>query len=301
MTICCKESIMKLTQIEYFITVCECGSFSRAAEKCHISQPGISKAIRELEEECGVALFQRNRNNIQITRRGRILLEHARQFQNHYRNLCQVVRTLGTGKALIRIGIATMRGNTIFPQIHGAFLKSHPQITIETVEETTNVLYELLDHQEIDFALCVTNRLPEEPNHCLLLRKSYLKLFVRQDHPLARRETVDLTELRNIPLVLFSDHFDQTAYIRHMFAQSGVHPWILHQTTQVFTILEYIRSEGAAGFLTEEIAQQEPDLHALSVRQFRPAYITLDWNKDLHFNPAMEEFVRFVKKGLPST
>lgn len=89
--------------------------FSRAAEKCHISQPGISKAIRELEEECGVALFQRNRNNIQITRRGRILLEHARQFQNHYRNLCQVVRTLGTGKALIRIGIATMRGNTIFP------------------------------------------------------------------------------------------------------------------------------------------------------------------------------------------
>ena len=58
---------MKLTQIEYFITVCECGSFSRAAEKCHISQPGISKAIRELEEECGVALFQRNRNNIQIT------------------------------------------------------------------------------------------------------------------------------------------------------------------------------------------------------------------------------------------
>lgn len=291
---------MKLTQIEYFIAVCECGSFSRAAEKCHISQPGISKAIRELEEECGVALFQRNRNNIQITRRGRILLEHARQFQNHYRNLCQVVRTLGTGKALIRIGIATMRGNTIFPQIHGAFLKSHPQITIETVEETTKVLYELLDRQEIDFALCVTNRLPEEPSHCLLLRKSYLKLFVRQDHPLAQKEAVDLQELRNIPLVLFSDHFDQTAYIRRMFAQSGVHPWILHQTTQVFIILEYIRSEGAAGFLTEEIAQQEPDLHALSVRQFQPAFITLDWNKDLHFNPAMEEFVRFVKKGLPT-
>lgn len=64
-------------------------------------------------------LFQRNRNNIQITRRGRILLEHARQFQNHYRNLCQVVRTLGTGKALIRIGIATMRGNTISPRSTG--------------------------------------------------------------------------------------------------------------------------------------------------------------------------------------
>ena len=197
---------MKLTQIEYFIAVCDTGSFSRAAEKCHISQPGISKAIRELEEECGVALFQRNRNNIQITRRGRILLDHARQFQNQYYNLRQVMRSLGTGKALIRIGIATMRGNTVFPQIHGAFLKTHPQTTIETVEETTKVLYELLDRQEIDFALCVTNRLPEAPSHCLLLRKSYLKLFVRQDHPLAKKDTIDLTELKGIPLVMFSDH-----------------------------------------------------------------------------------------------
>lgn len=286
---------MKLTQIEYFITVCECGSFSRAAEKCHISQPGISKAIRELEEECGVALFQRNRNNIQITRRGRILLEHARQFQNHYRNLCQVVRTLGTGKALIRIGIATMRGNTIFPQIHGAFLKSHPQITIETVEETTKVLYELLDRQEIDFALCVTNRLPEEPNHCLLLRKSYLKLFVRQDHPLARRETVDLTELRNIPLVLFSDHFDQTAYIRHMFAQSGVHPWILHQTTQVFTILEYIRHQAALGFLSEEFAQDEKNLVAIPVNQIATGHVNFVWNRNPEQFPALKRFLVFVE------
>lgn len=60
---------MKLTQIEYFIAVRQCGSFTGAAEKCHISQPGISKAMQELEQECGVALFQRNRNNIQVTPR----------------------------------------------------------------------------------------------------------------------------------------------------------------------------------------------------------------------------------------
>lgn len=286
---------MKLTQIEYFIAVCDTGSFSRAAEKCHISQPGISKAIRELEEECGVALFQRNRNNIQMTRRGRILLDHARQFQNQYRNLCQVMHSLGTGKALIRIGIATMRGNTLFPQIHGAFLKTHPQITIETVEETTKVLYELLDRQEIDFALCVTNRLPEEPSHCLLLRKSYLKLFVRQDHPLARKDAIDLTELKDTPLVMFSDHFDQTAYIRHMFAQSGVHPWILHQTTQVFTILEYIRHQAAVGFLSEEFTRDEKNLVAIPVKQIAIGHVNFVWNRNPEQFPALQKFLNFIK------
>lgn len=290
---------MKLTQIEYFIAVCDTGSFSRAAEKCHISQPGISKAIRELEEECGVALFQRNRNNIQMTRRGRILLDHARQFQNQYRNLCQVMHSLGTGKALIRIGIATMRGNTLFPQIHGAFLKTHPQITIETVEETTKVLYELLDRQEIDFALCVTNRLPEEPSHCLLLRKSYLKLFVRQDHPLARKDAIDLTELKDTPLVMFSDHFDQTAYIRHMFAQSGVHPWILHQTTQVFTILEYIRHQAAVGFLSEEFARDEKNLVAIPVKQIAIGHVNFVWNRNPEQFPALKRFLEFVKNRWP--
>ena len=165
------------------------------------------------------------------------------------------------------------------------------------MEETTKVLYELLDRQEIDFALCVTNRLPEEPSHCLLLRKSYLKLFVRQDHPpgperLHRPYRAEGHPPGHVLRPLRPD----SLYPPHVHPERGP-SLILHQTTQVFTILEYIRSEGAAGFLTEEIAQQEPDLHPISVRQFRPAYITLDWNKDLHFNPAMEEFVRFVKKA----
>ena len=211
--------------------------------------------------------------------------------------MCQVVKNLAHSRTLLRIGVATMRGNTIFPKLHGAFLKEHPRTTIETIEETTNVLYELLDRQEIDFALCVTNHMPEEPYHHLLLRKSYLKLFVRKDHPLASRTSLSLKELKDVPLVMFSDHFDQTTYIKRMFAVSEVQPRIVHQTSQVFTILEYIRSEAAAGFLTEEIASQEPDLAAIPITEFHPAFITLVWNKNVRLHPAMEEFIRFVKQS----
>lgn len=287
-------------QIRYFITACHYMNFTKAAEELHLTQPGLSKAIRELESQCGAALWERHHNSLALTPAGRVFLEQARKFQDQYEQLEATARSLGSGEALLRIGLVPMCGNTIFPGLHRALQEAWPQLRIITTEATGPILYSLLDQQEIDLALCVTNHLPEAPYHCRVLKDSRLMLFVHKDHPLATRSSVDLKDLEDEPLVLFTDQFGQTRYLRRLFAACQVHPHVLHQTSQVFTILEYIRSEGAAGFLTEEIAQQEPDLHAVSVRQFRPAYITLDWNKDLHFNPAMEEFVRFVKKGLPS-
>lgn len=287
-------------QIRYFITACHYMNFTKAAEELHLTQPGLSKAIRELESQCGAALWERHHNSLALTPAGRVFLEQARKFQDQYEQLEATARSLGSGEALLRIGLVPMCGNTIFPGLHRALQEAWPQLRIITTEATGPILYSLLDQQEIDLALCVTNHLPEAPYHCRVLKDSRLMLFVHKDHPLATRSSVDLKNLEDEPLVLFTDQFGQTRYLRRLFAACQVHPHVLHQTSQVFTILEYIRSEGAAGFLTEEIAQQEPDLHAVSVRQFRPAYITLDWNKDLHFNPAMEEFVRFVKKGLPS-
>lgn len=286
-------------QIRYFITACHYMNFTRAAEELHLSQPGLSKAIRELETHCGTPLWERRHNALILTPAGQVFLEQARKFQKQYETLEETARSLGSGETLLRIGLVPMCGNTLFPGLHRAFLDAFPRMRIQTTEATGPILYSLLEQHEIDVALCVTTHLPEKPYSCYVVKDSLLMLFVHKYHPLAGRKAVDLMDLAQEPLVLFKDTFGQTRYLRRLFAACQIHPPILHQTSQVFTILEYIRSEGAAGFLTEEIAQQEPDLHPISVRQFRPAYITLDWNKDLHFNPAMEEFVRFVKKGLP--
>lgn len=283
-------------QIRYFITACRYQNFTKAAEELHLTQPGLSKAIRELEAQCGAPLWERRHNALTLTAAGKVFLEQAQKFQEQYEQLEYTARSLGSGEALLRIGLVPMCGNTIFPALHRALQETWPQLRIMTTEATGPILYSLLDQKEIDLALCVTNHLPGNPYSCYVLKDSRLMLFVHKSHPLAHHSEMDLKDLDDEPLVLFTDQFGQTQYLRRLFAACQIHPRILHQTTQVFTILEYIRSEGAAGFLTEEIAQQEPDLHAISVRQFRPAFITLNWNKDLHFNPAMEEFVRFVKK-----
>ena len=291
---------MKLTQIEYFVAVCRYQNFSKAAEELHISQPGISKSIRELEEECGVALFERNYNNIAITREGEILLESAQKFLEHFNELDTLVHSLAYGKSLLKIGVVPMCGNTVFPRLHSAFLETFPDIRIETIEDTVSVLYDLLDRHEIDFVLCVTNHLPEEHYQYYILKKSHLELFVPKDNPLAGREMVDLCELAKVPLVLLSDHFGQTKYIRRMFSLNGIRPFVLHQSNQVFTILEYIRSHVAAGFLSEEFAAEETDLVPIRVKQFPAAYINLVWVQDKSRYPSMRKFIQFVKSRYPA-
>ena len=291
---------MTITQIEYFVTVCRYHNFSKAAEELHISQPGISKSMRELEEECGTALFERNYNNIVITKEGEILLESAQRFLEHYHDLQMTVHSLASGKSLLRIGVVPMCGNTVFPRLHTGFIDAFPDIRIETLEDTASVLYDLLDQHEIDFALCVTNHLPDDHYRYFVLKKSHLELFVPKGSPLSKRKEVDLKDLVDVPLVLFSDHFGQTKYIRRMFDLNGVHPLVLHQTNQVFTILEYIRSHVASGFLSEEFAAEESGIVPIKVNQFPAAYINLVWAQDETRYPSMQKFLQFVKSKYPS-
>ena len=283
---------MRLSYIPTFAAVCRWSTFSRAAEKLHISQPAVSKAIKELEQDCGVALFERQHSTISLTPEGRKLWEGCQRWLKESEELEKLGTSLKTGRQILRIGVVPMCGNTIFPQLHQQFLARHPHYQIRTVEDTASVLYGLLDRQELDLILCVTNHLPLAPYHCKVIKKSRLELFVARTHPLARKKFLSFQDLAGVPLVLFPDTFGQTRYIRRLFAQAQTDPQVLHQTSQVFTILSYIRSGAAAGFLPEEFARTEKELAAVPLEGVPAASINLVWLQDTRTHPGIGEFVR---------
>jgi DNA-binding transcriptional LysR family regulator len=233
---------MRLSYIPTFAAVCRGGTFSRAAEKLHISQPAVSKAIKELEQDCGVALFERQHSTISLTPEGRKLWEGCQRWLKESEELEKLGTSLKTGRQILRIGVVPMCGNTIFPQLHQQFLARHPDYQIRTVEDTASVLYGLLDRQELDLILCVTNHLPLAPYHCKVIKKSRLELFVARTHPLARKKFLSFQDLAGVPLVLFPDTFGQTRYIRRLFAQAQTDPQVLHQTGIHHPVLHPVRS-----------------------------------------------------------
>ena len=117
--------MMTLQQIQYFITVCKYKSFTKAAEEMHISQPGISSAMKELERECKVTLFERRNNSLYITDAGVLFLREAKKMQRQYESMEVAVKTLSEGREFVRIGLATMFGNAVYPKLRRMFCQQY--------------------------------------------------------------------------------------------------------------------------------------------------------------------------------
>lgn len=83
---------MKLTQLQYFMCISECGSFTKAAEQLHITQPSLSKAIAELEVEAGTTLLLRTKSGVQLTQEGQIVLEQVRNILRETDELSEMFR-----------------------------------------------------------------------------------------------------------------------------------------------------------------------------------------------------------------
>src|SRR3954464_13657455 len=101
-------NIPDVRQLRYFLAVAERLHFGRAAEALHISQPPLSRAIRALEEDLGVALFARTRRRVELTAQGGRLLEEARRVTSHLERTVHELRAMSTGgHARLRIGFVS--------------------------------------------------------------------------------------------------------------------------------------------------------------------------------------------------
>lgn len=286
---------MTIQQIQYFITVCKYKNFTKAAEKLNISQPGISFAMKELEKECGVALFHRQKNNINITDEGITFLREAEKMMEQYTELSKTVKNLSEGRDYLKIGIAPMGGNAVYPGILRRFLAKYPEVEVETTEDSNEALFQMLDTRSIDLALTVTRTLPDSNYQYQILRTSRLMLCISRSSHLAARSAMTLEELGREPVVMLSKHFSQTRFLKRIFESHGVAPNVILYTDQAISILQFIKQNAAVGFLPEEYLEGNPDIVGFALPDIPPASICMVWKKDPYHYSAVKKFTAFLK------
>ena len=133
---------MNFSSMDYFITVARERSFSRAAERLHITQQTLSAHIAGLEKELGTKLLVRS-IPLELTYAGEVFME--REFQD----------LTGNQRGLLRIGVATIRGRIVMPSILTRFRARYPKIAIRLVEDENGKLLEYLENREIDLAVAL--------------------------------------------------------------------------------------------------------------------------------------------------
>jgi LysR family hydrogen peroxide-inducible transcriptional activator len=151
---------MNLRDLKYIIAVAETHHFGKAAERCFVSQPTLSGQIKKLEEELGVAIFERTNRSVEITLAGEAILEHARQILEQADVITQLARAHQDPMAgPLRIGAIPTISPYLMPLILMPLKKRYPQMKLVLSEEMTDTLLERLRNHEIDAALLAT---PEE-------------------------------------------------------------------------------------------------------------------------------------------
>ena len=196
---------MNLDYLRYFVKLAEVRHYTKAAEQLCITQPSLSHAIRLLETELGVPLFEKTGRNTALTRFGEEFLECAKRTLGTLEQGVSAIQRSAQGEGLIRLGFLRVLGIDYVPRLAARFLADHPGRNIRFTfhSDRTQGLLDGLMHQQYDLILC-SEPAPELRLTTVPVTQQDLVLIVPKGHPLTSRHSIDLAETLPFPQIYFA-------------------------------------------------------------------------------------------------
>lgn len=205
---------MELRQLRYFVEVAEREHISEAAEHLHVAQSAISRQIANLEEELGAPLFERIGRNVKLTPIGKTFLEHSITALKAIDFAAkQVEEFLDPAKGTIRVGFPTSLASYVLPTVISAFKKEYPDVSFHLRQGSYKYLIEAVKKRELNLAFLGPLPAKDEQIDATVLFSENIHALLPSSHPLAKRESINLIELKQDNFVLFPE-----GYILHKVA-----------------------------------------------------------------------------------
>jgi len=196
---------MNLRDLKYIIAVADTHHFGKAAERCFVSQPTLSGQIKKLEEELGVAIFERTNRAVKVTPIGEELLLHAHQMIEQAEAMVQLAQVHQDPMAgPLRVGAIPTLSPYLMPLILVPLKREHPQMKLVLSEETTDTLLNRLHNHEIDTALLAT-AVDDEEFEAIELFDEPFWFAHPSDHPIYLKDSITRADLDNTDLLLLAE------------------------------------------------------------------------------------------------
>jgi DNA-binding transcriptional LysR family regulator len=259
---------MELRHLEYFVAVAETRSFTRAAQRLHVVQSGVSATIKALERELGSAVFIRSSQEVALTPAGRAFLPRARETLESARAaVAAVQRTQDSLNGTVTVGTLTPTQLVDLPGLVTALRARHPGITVRlrgSLAGSSGMVQELRDGS-LDVAfLSLAGPLPADLS-ARLLDVRPLALYVPSSHPLAGVGPVKLTELAEFPFLDSPPGFSNRIMSDAAFGAAGVEREVRLEVADIEHVQDYIRQGLGIGFLADFLITKPEGLNLLQV------------------------------------
>ena len=191
------------SKVRTLLAVVQAGSFTRAAEELHLTQPAVSHHIRQLEQEFGIRIFNMEKRALVPTAEGAVLIKYARRMMAVYNKALQAIEDSSKQLRHLTVGITQTVAEHRMPQAIALYCLERPETHISITTDTIKNLYTALELYELDMAV-VDGPLPASGLNSVLLDTDYLCLVVSPQHRFAGRSSVLLQELKDEKLILRS-------------------------------------------------------------------------------------------------
>lgn len=290
------EISLNLFYLRYFVKLAHVQHYTRAAEQLCITQPSLSHAISQLEQELGVPLFEKTGRNTALTRFGEEFLVCAEHTLSTLDEGVASLQRSARGEGLIRLGLLRTLGVSYIPQLAAGFLADNPDKDIQFTFHT-GVTKELLDGlaaRKFDLVFC--SQPPPELDLCAVaVKKQDLVVITPRNHPLSKKHSATPEELVQYPFIYFSEGAGLRGIVDQMFLKAGVKPAIVCETEEDQVIAGLV----AQGFGVSVVPYMDLllklDLHILQLdSEARERAFFMAHDERVFLPPAVRHFRRFV-------
>lgn len=288
---------LEYRHFKYFLAVAKELHFRKAAEQLYISQPGLSRQIKQMEDELDVKLFERHNRKVELTIAGRYL---QRELIINFKRLDDILnqtKLLSDGiEGNLKLAYVGSAMQKLIPELLLKFRETNPNVLINLTEIDNQRQVDALLNQEIDVGFVRLERVPKGLEILAVLEETF-SLVLPKNHPIDKASFKDLSQLKDEHFILFDKTYSESYYekVMQIFDDSNFYPTILHSTVNASSIYRLVENNSGISIVPTSLQYG----YNLGVKFIEldniPQRTTLKivWNT-MNTNPILKEFLKVV-------
>ncbi|MEU0796087.1 LysR family transcriptional regulator [Amycolatopsis sp. NPDC005961] len=287
---------MELHQLAYFVAVAEEGNFTRAAERLHVAQPGVSAQVRRLERELGQELLDRSGRTVRLTDVGAAALPHARAALAAVKGVREAVDELaGLVRGQVAIGAVTSAGPVRLPDLLARFHERYPAVEITLSEANSDTMLTALREGRLDLAVV---GLSTDPPSGIATQVLVDEPFVAVTSGLlADRAEVAIADLAGVPLMALPKGTGLRTALDAAFVREGLTPRIAFEAADPNVLVQLAMRGLGVAVVPESLGRyHEGELRVVTIAgPGLRGVLALAWRTDGPLSPAARALIAFAR------
>jgi DNA-binding transcriptional LysR family regulator len=295
---------MELRQLRHFLEVADNASFCQAANKLHITQPALSKSIRNLELSLDVMLLERHPGGVQLTEYGRVLHNYATMVTTELERAREEIDEMrGRGRGLIRVGAGVSLMKYLLPHTVRSFLEEEPKHHVQVRQGLRERLFPMLRRGELDLVVGTINpSLEPEDLRQEVLCGDKLAVVCSDGHKLAGQRDITIADLKDYKWVMPDTSSEpESDRLARLFRRAGFEPpqTVVRTGSSIF-MATLLRDSDYLSYVPSALLKMDPEYAHLRALDTEPIwediYLGVSWRRKGVMLPGVRRFITTLKR-----